>query len=199
MCRFVWPISVSTKQKNKHMKKFTAIVTLTIVSFCARAQVSSSASQTTNLQLANAIEITYSCGSSVGTTVTMFFNTVNDYASGVHTSAQELKVRSNKKFGVSVNTSSVSFTYAGSASPQPVMPVAGVLGLRVTGNGTGGSIVSPFSTNGYASLGATPASLLSNCNNGGDQNFEVKYEATPGFSYPAGVYTVDVVYTATQL
>jgi len=25
------------------------------------------------------------------------------------------------------------------------------------------------------------------------------YQATPGFSYPAGTYTTDVVYTATQL
>jgi len=181
------------------MKKLITITAFALVSVCTRAQVASTASQTTNLHLANAIEITYSCGSSVGATVVMFFNTVNDYASGVHTSAQELKVQSNKRFGVTVNTNSASFTYAGSASPKPVMPVAGVLGLRVTSNATGGNIVSPFSSNGYASLGATPASLLSNCSNGGDQNFEVKYEATPGFSYPAGVYAVDVVFTATQL
>lgn len=187
------------KTKNKHMKKPIVIATLTIVSFCAKAQVSSSASQTANLQLANAIEITYSCGSSTGSTVVMFFNTVNDYADGVKSSAQELTVRSNKRFGVTVNTSSAAFTYTGSASPNPVMPVAGVLALRVTDNNTGGSIVSPFSSNVYASLGAVSANLLSNCNNGGNRNFEVRYEATPGFAYPAGVYVVDVVYTATQL
>lgn len=181
------------------MKKFTAIATLTIVSFCARAQVSSSASQTTNLQLANAIEITYSCGSSTGATVVMFFNTVNDYADGVKSAAQELMVRSNRKFGVTVNTSSAAFRYTGSTSPLPVMPVAGVLGIRVTNNNTGGSIASPFSSNTYASLGAASANLLSNCSNGGSRNFEVRYEATPGFAYPAGVYAIDVVYTTTQL
>ncbi len=181
------------------MKKLSTIAAFALASICAKAQVSSTATQTTNLNLTNAIEITYSCGSSVGSTVVMFFSTVNDYASGVHSAAQELTVRSNKKFGVTVNTSSVSFAYSGSTFPKPVMPVAGVLGVRVTANTTGGSIVAPFSSSAYASLGVLPAMLLSNCSNGGDQNFEVKYEAMPGFNYPAGVYTVDVVYTATQI
>ncbi|MBL7683508.1 MAG: hypothetical protein JNK00_10655, partial [Flavipsychrobacter sp.] len=48
-------------------------------------------------------------------------------------------------------------------------------------------------------LTSTAANLLTNCNNGGNQTFSVMYEATPGFAYPAGTYTVDVVYTATQL
>ncbi len=40
--------------------------------------------------------------------------------------------------------------------------------------------------------------LISNGQNGGNQTFSVMYNATPGFAYPAGTYTVDVVYTATQ-
>jgi hypothetical protein len=79
------------------------------------------------------------------------------------------------------------------------MPVAGVLDLRVPANATGGAIASPFSATNYADLGATAQNLLTNCNNGGNQTFSIQYNATPGFAYPAGTYTVDVVYTATQL
>ncbi|MBL7682932.1 MAG: hypothetical protein JNK00_06190, partial [Flavipsychrobacter sp.] len=120
-----------------------------------------------------------------------------DYANGVQSSAQGLKVRSNKKFGVTVKTNATNFSYTGSTTPAPTMPVSGVLALKVSANGTGGAIAGSFS--GFVGLTSTAANLLTNCNNGGNQTFSVMYEATPGFAYPAGTYTVDVVYTATQL
>jgi hypothetical protein len=40
--------------------------------------------------------------------------------------------------------------------------------------------------------------MINSASKGGNQTFEVKYKATPGFAYPAGTYTTDVVYTATQ-
>ena len=184
------------------MKKI-AIIAAALVSFSVAANAqnaSSSATQTVNLNLSNAIEITFTgSGSATGAAVNLAFNTVNDYANGVESGAQELKVRSNKKFGVTVKTNATNFSYSGATSPAPVMPVANILNLMVSSNTTGGTIASGFSASAYNTLGATAQNLLSNCNNGGDQKFAVKYKATPGFAYPAGTYTVDVVYTATQL
>ena len=83
-------------------------------------------------------------------------------------------------------------------APAPKMPVEKVLGLMVSANGTGGTIGAPFSATGYATLTSKDQSLIANGSRGGNQTFEVKYQATPGFAYPAGTYSVDVVYTATQ-
>ncbi len=182
------------------MKKVIAIVALAISGIAAKAQVASTATQTVNLNLSNAIELTFTGSTTAtGAAVNLAFNTVNDYANGVSSSNQELKVRSNKKFGVTVKTNNANFSYTGTTTPAPVMPVAGVLDLRVPANATGGTIATPFSATAYADLGATAQNLLTNCNNGGNQTFSIQYNATPGFAYPAGTYTVDVVYTATQL
>lgn len=160
---------------------------------------SSSASQSVILNLSDAIEITFTgSGSSTGNDVTIPFNTVNDYANGVESSPQELKVVSNKGFTVSVRSNAQHFSYSGTTSPSPVMPVSSVLGLIVTANTTGGTVANPFSTSNYAFIRRNPQDLISNGNRGGDQKFSIKYKATPGFEYPAGTYTVDVVYTATQ-
>ncbi len=79
------------------MKRIIVITALTIAGFASKAQVASTATQTVNLNLSNAIELTFT-GSKTGTgaAVNLAFNTVNDYANGVQSSAQELKVRSNK-------------------------------------------------------------------------------------------------------
>ncbi len=183
------------------MKKVIAIIALGITGFAAKAQSpSSTATQTVNLNLSNAIELTFTgSGSATGAAVNLAFNTVNDYANGVTSANQELRVRSNRRFGVTVRTNNANFTYTGTVSPAPVMPVSGVLGLKVGSNSTGGAIASPFSTTAYAGLTSAAQNLLTNANNGGNQLFSVSYEAQPGFTYPAGTYTVDVVYTATQL
>jgi len=190
-----------TKQKTKNtMKKVLTIAAITIVGFSAKAQTpSSAAQQQVKLTLSNAIELTFTGNNSnKGADVNLAFNTVNDYANGVESAAQQLKVRSNRKFDVSVKTSSANFTYAGSVNPAPSMPVSGVLGLKVAANGTGGTIASPFSATAYNGLSNSDAKLISNGLNGGNQTFSIAYEATPGFTYPAGTYTVDVIYTATQ-
>ncbi|MBS1772261.1 MAG: hypothetical protein JST82_05330 [Bacteroidetes bacterium] len=183
------------------MKKIIAIAALAIVGYSANAQnASSTASQTVNLSLSNAIELTFTgSGTATGAAVTLSFTTVNDYANGVQSAAQQLKVRSNKAYGVTVKTNNANFTYSGSTTPAPVMPVASVLDLKVSANSTGGSIVAPFSASAFADLTSTAQSMLTNCTYGGNQLFSVIYQATPGFAYPAGTYTVDVVYTATQL
>ena len=183
------------------MKKIIAIAAILTSAFAANAQnASSSATQTVNLSLANAMEITFTgSASATGTAVTLSFSTVNDYANGVTSAAQELKVRSNKNFTVAVKSNTTNFTYTGTTSPAPVMPVASVLDVKVTANATGGTITTPFSATAFADVTATNQSLITNGTKGGAQTFSVMYQATPGFSYPAGTYTTDVVYTATQL
>ena len=185
------------------MKKFIAIAVFASIGFAANAQnqnnQTSSASQTVNLSLSNAIEITFTGNNSAeGADVTIPFTSVNDYANGVESGAQELKVRSNKNFSVAVKANNANFSYAGNTTPAPVMPVSGVLGVKVTANGTGGSIAAPFSAANYATLTSANQNLISAGSRGGNQTFSVKYKATPGFAYPAGTYSVDVVYTATQ-
>ncbi len=181
------------------MKKIVLIAATVFTAFASHAQVSTTASQTMNLVLSNAIDMTFTANNTAtGPLVSLPFTTTADYASGVTSTAQALKVRSNKNFNVTVKTSAANFSYTGATSPAPVMPVSGVLGLEVTANGTGGSIVAPFSAASYSTLTSTNQNMLSNGTYGGNQTFSVQYQATPGWSYPAGTYAVDVVYTATQ-
>ena len=180
------------------MKKVIAIIGLVAASVAAKAQANSAGQQTVNLSLTDAIELTFTgSGTATGAAVTLPFTTVNDYANGVTSSAQALKVRSNKNFTVAVKANATNFTYVGTTTPAPVMPVASVLDVKVSANGTGGTTAAAFSS--YGDITATNQSLITNGTRGGNQTFSVQYQATPGFSYPAGNYSVDVVYTATQL
>ena len=121
------------------MKKVFAIAAFAILGISAKAQtVSSTATQTVNLALSNAIELTFTgSGTATGTAVTIPFTSVTDYANGVQSAAQQLKVRSNKAFGVTVKANAANFTYTGSTTPAPSMPVSGVLAAKVSANGTG--------------------------------------------------------------
>lgn len=183
------------------MKNTATIAALLIlVSSAALAQnVSSSAGQTIILTLTDAIEISFTnTGTNIGTDVTLPFTSVNSYADGVESIVQELKVRSNKYFSVAVRTTSSTFSYNGSSSPAPIMPIIKVLNLQVTANGTGGSIVSPFANTTYSTLSNTNQDLINYGSKGGNQTFSIRYKATPGFMFPAGTYTANVIYTATQ-
>lgn len=182
------------------MKKYLTILALLATGISAFAQTpeEASATQTTNLSLTDAIELTFvGTGSETGASVTLAFNSINKYANGVQSSSQSLKVRSNKRFNIAVKANDANFTYSGSESPAPVMPVSSVLDVRVSSNSTGGSIPSGFSS--FKDVTTTTQNIITNGGNGGNQRFSVRYRATPGFNYPAGNYTIDVVYTATQL
>ncbi|MEZ5018399.1 MAG: hypothetical protein R2800_15165 [Flavipsychrobacter sp.] len=183
------------------MKNTTTIAALLVfISSTALAQsTSSSAGQNIILTLTDAIEFSFiNTGNSVGNDVTLPFSNVNAYANGVESTAQELKVRSNKGFTVTVKTTATNFSYNGSATPVPVMPILQVLGLQVTANGTGGNIAAPFANSSYNTLSSTSQNLINYGHRGGNQTFSIKYKATPGFAYPAGTYTAEIVYTATQ-
>ena len=171
------------------------------IATASKAQLATAnATQSASLVLSNAIAITFTgSGSSTGGAVTLPFSTVSDYANGVTSTSQQLLVQSNLAFGVTVKTNAANFTYTGTYTTGTTMPVSGVLKLMVTGNTTGGTVATPFSTSAFASLTAADQNLISNGTYGSNQLFSVQYMATPGFTYPAGTYTTNVVYTATQL
>ena len=175
-----------------------ALIALSIVA-SAQTNASSTAQQTVELGLSNTIDITFTgSGTATGGTVTLPFTTVTDYANGVESAAQQLKVRSNKIFNVTVAASAANFSVTNNGTTSvSTMPVAGVLDLMVSSNQAGGTIASGYSAYG-GGLSTAAASILTGASNGNNQTFSVKYKATPGFAYPAGVYAVDVIYTATQ-
>jgi hypothetical protein len=166
---------------------------------------SGGAQQSVQVSMSNALELSFNAvglmatsAPTSGSTVTLPFTSSNDYANGVESTEQELRVKSNKVFNISVKTSSATFAVtAGGSTSASAMP-SSILGIVVTDNQTGGSLGNGFSGSSYAALSATPATLIVNAHRGGNQNFTVKYKATPGFAYPAGMYSTDVVYTATQ-
>lgn len=181
------------------MKK-TIIFAAAFIGFASAVNAqnaSGSAQQTVQLALSNALEITFTgSNSATGTTVSIPFTTVNDYANGVESAAQVIKVRSNKSFNVTAKANSAFFSVTnGSNTTASTMP-ASVLEIKVSANNTGGTIATGYT--GYKDLTTTAANILTGASNGGNQNFSVMYNAQPGFAYPAGTYTMDVVYTATQ-
>lgn len=157
-----------------------------------------SASQSTNLVMSNAIDISFvSNNSSNGSDVNMAFNTVNDYANGVESAPIELRIRSNKDFNVFAKTTSNKFTYSGSTTPAPQMKVNKSLYIKVVENNTGGN--TPNSVNNkYKPLRKSNRKLVNKGTAGGNNTLKVQYKADPGFEFPAGTYSVSVVYTATQ-
>lgn len=181
------------------MKKII-ILALTLIAFntITKAQnASGTAQQTVQVSLSNALEITFTGnGSATGATVSLPFTTADDYANGVQSTAQQIKVRSNKAFNVTVKANTANFSVTNNGSTSTSTMPASVLGVKVSANGTGGSIAGTFSN--YTNLSTTAANMISNGTYGGNQTFSVMYNAQPGFAYPAGTYTMDVVYTATQ-
>lgn len=181
----------------KHLTTTLAIMFFGTV-FALAQDRTGTAVQTTKLALSNAIDITFvNNGNSTGSTVDLAFENVNDYANGVEGAPLEIKVRSNKKFIVKARTSSKTFAYSGTTSPAPSMNVQNTLFIKVLENSTGGSV--PGSVNNkYATLKRGNRKLIHNGTPGGNNTFKVQYKADPGFEFPAGTYTVDVIYTATQ-
>ena len=187
-----------------------AILTLATLGFMqmlhAQTHASATANQNAKLVLSNAIQITFTNSgggedddynednSNHGSRVTIPFTSVANYASGVISAAQNLKVQSNKNFNVTVRSSTQKFTYSGPYT-NPNADISSVLSLLVTSNSTGGSVAS----GNYQGIQTSSQSLISNCTRGGNQSFAVKYKANPGFALPGGTYTANVIYTATQL
>jgi len=157
---------------------------------------SATASQTVRLNLAPVIAFRFSStNAATGNQVNMDFNTVNQLSNGIQSSEQELSIISNKTFKVSVQTDAPSFSYSGNGNAS--MPVDNTLFVAVKNNATGGNVVSSFN-NTYHSLSSASQDLLLDGQQGADQKIVLAYMAKPGMNYPAGSYSVGVIYTATQ-
>lgn len=179
----------------KRLIILAAAITIHSATFGQTTNQSASASQSANLQLSNAISITFvSSNNNTGNDVNLEFNTVSDYANGVESSEQELLVQSNKNFNVSMKTDALYFSYSGSTTPAPQARISNILQMKVTENKTGGSL----SYNSYASIPNGSATIINWGHPGGNRTFKIKYFADPGFNLPAGTYTANVIYTATQ-
>ncbi len=112
------------KQKTNNMKKII-ILSATILGFnmAANAQATSAANQNVALSLSNAIAITFvSTGNATGSALSLPFTTVADYTNGVTSSAQQIKVQSNKAFNVTMNANAANFTYSGTTTLLPLCP-----------------------------------------------------------------------------
>jgi hypothetical protein len=184
------------------MKKIAITSTLLAMAGFAYGQqngASKSASQNVSLTTHNIMEIAFvNTNGTNGNTVLLPFNTLSDYTQGVYSTEQELRIRSNNKFGIEIKTNSQYFDYSGVSSPAPTMPVAEVLNIEVAANSTGGNLLPPFSQGKFVGLSDNNTSIMGDCKHGGNQRFSIKYKAAPGITYPVGNYSVDVIYTATQ-
>ena len=167
-----------------------AFILLSLVSIAAHAQnTQSAATQQVAVSLGNVIEIKLQSSS-----ISLPFTTVNDYANGVTSPEQQILVSSNKNFNVRVKSRKSRFGYAGNEK-DPKMPLS-VLKVKVANNQTNGQISSGHTN--YISLSTSGKNVITNATAGENKNFSVEYQAKPGFTYPAGTYTVDIIYTATQ-
>lgn len=174
------------------MKKIllTAVMLPLMMAAAFAQSANSAATQAVKLNMSDAIELTILTGANPQ----MNFVTVNDYANGIVSAEQQLQVRSNKKFNVRVKAQTSRFSFAG-VGADPKMPLS-VLRLKVYNNNTGGVITSGHSN--FTSLSTNGKPMINNATPGGSNTFSVQYKATPGFTYPAGTYAMEIIYTATQ-
>ena len=189
------------KRTNKQFAILLRIIVICAIciatAFSAVAQnASTTAVQTMNLALSDAIELSFVNG---GGTINTTFSTASELISGKETATQDLRVRSNKKFKVAVNTTSSNFSYSGSANSNNVIPVSTGFKVMVTANHTGGYMTLSALLGWVGLTCGSSTSLLTACNAGDNQTFSVKYKTTPGILAAPGTYTADVVFTATQL
>lgn len=181
------------------MKKHLFLLSLMAAYISGQAQ-SANGSTTLSMSTGNTVAISFTGNNSnTGSLLSLPFTSASDYANGVASSDQQIEVISNKNFNIAVKASSANFAYTGNAMPVPAMPVAGTLKLMVPANTTGGAIAAPFSASAFQDITAANQNLITNGTTGTSQLFSVKYKAMPGFAYPSGTYTVDIIYTATQL
>jgi hypothetical protein len=182
------------------MKK-TFLLILAITGHCivnAQTNAAVSASQTAILSLGTVVQISaFGGGSGNTSTVTMPISASNDLASGIESPEFTLAINSTAGFDVKAKANTEYFSYTGTATFPPSMRVSDVLALKVSNNSTSATITGGHEQ--YQPLsGSTESPILVNGAGGSNQVLGVKYKSTPGYNYPAGVYTVDIVYTITQ-
>ncbi|MBS1783351.1 MAG: hypothetical protein JSS78_09815 [Bacteroidetes bacterium] len=162
--------------------------------FAQESIASATASQTVQLVLNPSIDLRFSeTSTNNGSLVSLNFSTIHNYSTGVVSGVQELEVRSNKNFKISVQTDAAHFSYNGVSGN---MPVANTLFMAVTGNSTGGTLTTGLGA--YKSLSAMSSDVVLNGSFGDGKKLAFAYKAKPSEDFPPGVYSVGVLYTATQ-
>lgn len=180
------------------MKRIIVIALVAIFSVTAKAQSTNSGGvQTTTLQVSNAIQISFTGASGM---VEVPFTSLTDMLNGVETATHEVKISSNTPYKVTVKQSNDNMSYSGLALLGNLLQVSNIMKVRVMSNNTGGTQPLLAYLLGWQSFSANgvPVTLLSNCTAGNNKTFSVKYKVTPGISFAPGLYSVDMVYTATQ-
>lgn len=183
------------------MKKLVSILFVLSIVFAGSSvfaqNASGEAQQKVELALSGVMDITFAYNNSnTGNTVTLAFNNVNDYLNGVESPAQTLRVRANKQFDILVESSSDVFSYSGNAGFTPSMKVDKVLEMKIIENNTGGTITGGFQN--YQKISDNDKKMINKGDPGADQNFTVQYKADPGFEFPAGIYSADIIFTVTE-
>ena len=150
------------------------------------------ASQTLSIQLGDVIDIKFVANDqAVGPQIQMVFNSAEDYYNGVESPKQILKIRANKNFTVSVRAANVAAQNGNTTVPSFIY-------IKVPQNNTGGQIAQSFSDASYRRITNMDIPLLEDGDKGDDQTFAVQYKAKPGTMVDPGVYTVDVIFTASR-
>ena len=121
---------------------------------------------------------------------------INALAGGAESHEIEVTLQSTADYDVSVSSTSPYFTYNGpDLNPAPML-VKDVLSIKITANNTGGTVTGGF--NDYQPVDGTMNQLVIATGLSGSRTFSFRYMAQPGFNYPAGTYTTDIVYTITK-
>lgn len=190
------------KRTNKQFSTIIKAVLLFVLGMAAAITASAqnantSAVQTANLNLNDAIELSFVNGG--GGTVNFAFTNATELINGKESITQDIRVRSNKKFKVAVSSSTANFTYTGTSIVNNILPVSTGLKVMVTSNNTGGYMTLSALLGWLGVTFGNSTTLLTYCDPGGNQTFTVKYKATPGILAAPGTYTTDVIFTATQM
>lgn len=141
-------------------------------------------SEEISLTLTEVAELRFKPGEAGVTTYN--FDSGDDYENNVRADdAAVLQVRANTDWVVTVKAGTENFTYSGSESPAPEMPstvlkVRNLPASRISLNTTGTQIAN-------GSAGTWNANQIN-----------LRYIARPLFNYPAGTYTIPVIYTVTN-
>lgn len=135
-------------------------------------------------------------GGNDGGAVDMPIGGVNALANGIESAEIKINLQSTAPFDVAISSSSTAFTYTGAATTNTEMLVKDVLTVMVTENNTGGNINNGYTA--YQPIDGTNRKSMINSGQPGERSFAFKYKANPGFKYPAGTYTTDIVYTITK-
>lgn len=169
----------------------------------AKAQnANSGAVQKANLNLAEVVGVSMpdngsgGPGGGNGSAVEMPISSMNGLSEGIESPPLKIKLLSTTPFDISISASSNTFTYNGPSSFGTTMNVGDVLAVMITDNKTGGSVAGGF--NQYKPVTGTSKQPIITSGQPGERTFEFKYKAIPGFEYPAGTYTTDIIYTITK-